>query len=160
MCRGRRVVVFVDSTGCVSGLLTGSKTPSIQAVLERIFDLCIELGIDLVPLWLPREHELLRLSDGLGKVKDDVDFRLAPWAVERLQRLSPFSRPLDFDAMASSKLRHFPAFFSRFFSRFSRLSMHCILCPGSYFSGWERMTMPLLARGKKGRKVCSEMDRA
>lgn len=93
LLEGRAVELKVDNMclayglgGKVRGLehkvFGGSKKPKIQALVRRIFLLCLKWHMRLKVVWIPRE--LNERADYLSKMTEHYDFRLGEWSFRQL----------------------------------------------------------------------------
>ena len=112
--RDTTVVVYGDNQSAVQALEIGSKKPDLQDICVRIFALCLEYQIIMVPRWLRRRH--LQEEDDVSKFDDVCSFVLNREAQTRVDGLSP-EGTFTHDRFASSaNAREGMAFNSRFFS--------------------------------------------
>jgi hypothetical protein len=75
--QGMRVIYSGDNQAAIAGLNSmRSKKPDINNLIERIWELCLEHGIELEPRWVPRER--LQAEDLLSKTPDS-----SQWALDK-----------------------------------------------------------------------------
>ncbi|GAQ93297.1 hypothetical protein KFL_014250010 [Klebsormidium nitens] len=112
LLRGHRVLARGDAMN-VFWLLKkgGSRAEHLHSICLRIFWLCLELRIELLPEWVPRAQN--QLADFLSKVRDVDDFSLQPGIFQQILRA--FS-PLHIDRFASSYNAQLPIFWSDLWS--------------------------------------------
>ena len=64
---------MTDSQVVCTWLLKGSSIVSVRRRLVKLYKMLQVLGLRLVPVWLPREHELIVLADSVSKFADTDD---------------------------------------------------------------------------------------
>ena len=105
-CRHR-----TDNQAAVRILQVGSKKPELQEIAVRIFKLCREHCIRLVPEWIPREQN--ERADFLSKAIDHDDWCLSH---EIFQYLDEWWGPHSIDCFASVHARQLPRYCSRWWN--------------------------------------------
>ena len=105
---------LTDSQVLCRWLLKGSSIEAIRKRLVRLFKRLQLLRLRLVPVWLPREHELIVLADSVSKFHDTDDWGLDIRSFKILEMLSP--RKFSLDAFANCTNKHVAKFYSKVIS--------------------------------------------
>ena len=100
--RGGKVFWQTDSKNTYIFLSRGSRKPVIQDAVVEIKDMERQLGVSIVPVWMPRTQERIVLADMGSKLHSSTD----EWCVER-EILATLFNSLDFvpevDCCATSR---------------------------------------------------------
>ena len=97
----QRVVFACDNQQTVDAIKFGSDVALIQAVAESIFAWCLAHNTSCWPVWLPREHRIMRLADKRSRLRIPHD-QLSPkkvimtansMAIKQPMGLASFLRP-------------------------------------------------------------------
>ena len=102
---------LTDSQVVCRWLMKGSSIQSVQKRLVKLFKMLHVLGLRLVPVWLPREHELIVLADSVSKFHDTDDWGLDRKSFSILEKLSP--RKFTLDAFANCTNKQVDKFYSK-----------------------------------------------
>ena len=105
---------MTDSQVVCRWLLKGSSLQSVQRRLVRLFKMLQVFGLRLVPVWLPREHELIVLADSVSKFHDTDDWGLDRKSFKILEMLTP--RKFTLDAFANCTNKQVDKFYSKVIS--------------------------------------------
>ena len=99
--RSKKKIVFAcDDRQTVDAIKFGSNIPLIQFAAERIFNKCCW------PVWLPREHRIMKIADKRSRLKIPHDQRSPPRVVEAANKMAIdlWGSALSFDQAASHLL--------------------------------------------------------
>ena len=107
-----------DSQVLVVWLQKGTKIAHAQDKIVEIFNLLHSIQARIIPIWSPRENNLIRLADELSKFNDTDDWGIEPAALRALETI--FSEKFTCDMFANSTNRKVEKFFSK------------VAAPGSY----------------------------
>jgi len=112
--RGQLLYWQTDSQNCAIFLTRGSRKPVIQDIVLEIKLLEKQLGLVLIPVWTPREHERILVADLGSKFSLNTD----EWSLDRdiLRNIFSICNFVpDVDVFATQHNTVAPTFFSRFF---------------------------------------------
>ena len=104
---GRVVSWSTDNQAAALILDKGSRRPHLHQLAVRAFTLCAAAGIQLCPVWIPRE--LNAQADALSREVDRNDWGLTPVAFARL--VAQFGPPV-IDLFADDANHQVPSFYS------------------------------------------------
>ena len=98
-----RIVFACDNYQTVRAIKYGSKTPEIQIVAELIFAWCLANNKICWPVWLPREHSVIKEADRRSRLTIPHDDRSPQVVVDFANNLAVklWGQPLSFDQAAS-----------------------------------------------------------
>ena len=102
---------MTDSQVVCTWLLKGSSIESVRKRLVKLYKMLQVLGLRLVPVWLPREHELIVLADSVSKFADTDDWGLDNKSFKILEMVSP--RKFTLDAFSNCTNKHVAKFYSK-----------------------------------------------
>ena len=105
---------MTDSQVVCTWLLKGSSIESVRRRLVKLYKMLQVLGLRLVPVWLPREHELIVLADSVSKFADTDDWGLDNKSFKILEMVSP--KKLTLDAFSNCTNKHVGKFYSKVIS--------------------------------------------
>ena len=105
---------MTDSQVVCTWLLKGSSIESVRKRLVRLYKMLHMLGLRLVPVWLPREHELIVLADSVSKFADTDDWGLDKKSFKILEMVSP--RKFTLDAFSNCTNKQVDKFYSKVIS--------------------------------------------
>ena len=100
-----------DSQVLVVWLQKGTKIAHAQDKIVEIFNLLHSIQARIIPIWSPRENNLIRLADELSKFNDTDDWGIEPAALRALESI--FSEKFTCDMFANSTNRKVEKFFSK-----------------------------------------------
>ena len=109
--RNQAIIWFIDSANAARIVRYGSSKPHLRAIAVQIFDLCLDLHIDLNIDWLPRTEN--QKADYLSKIVDPDD-----WALGRkyFAELDKLWGPHTIDRFSADYNKKLPCFKSRFWN--------------------------------------------
>ena len=70
------IQLYCDSQTAYRALRRGSNKPAIHAAARQVWSAAIEAGKELIPAWLPRETDEIRICDDLSKLVQAQDWQL------------------------------------------------------------------------------------
>ncbi|KAK0404959.1 hypothetical protein QR680_017723 [Steinernema hermaphroditum] len=73
---GSQVIVEIDNVGAVSIIQKGSPKPGLQSAASAIFELAETIGAEIVPVWVPRDQNML--ADEASRLIDRDDWGISP----------------------------------------------------------------------------------
>ena len=99
----QRIVFACDNQQTVDAIKYGSNVPLIQFAAECIFAWCLEHNKCCWPVWLPREHRIMKLADRRSRLKipHDQQSPAEVIAIANSMALNLWGSPLSFDQAAS-----------------------------------------------------------
>ncbi len=108
--RNKRVKLQTDNTGVVCIIAKGSPNPELQRLVESVFNVCLDLGVVLEPVWVPRENN--EVADEVSRIVD-----LDDWAIRRevFHEIDLKYGPHTVDRFADHNNTRLPRFNSRYF---------------------------------------------
>ena len=102
---------MTDSQVLTVWLQKGTKILHVQEKITEIFKILHSIQARIIPIWSPRENNLIRLADECSKFKDTDDWGLALPAVRVIETI--FEEEITCDLFANSTNNKTEKFFSK-----------------------------------------------
>ena len=98
-----KIIFACDNYQTVLAVKFGSRIPKIQQIAQWIFHWCILSGKICWPIWLPRDHPVIKESDRRSRLVIPHDVRSPPEVVDAANAMAiqTWALPLSFDQAAS-----------------------------------------------------------